>query len=54
MIFTRDVQAQYKAAKLGLPDYQPKYFSTVEEFEDYIKSPDYKSNRKTRGICFGV
>lgn len=28
-------------------------YATVEEFNEYISSPDYKSSRKTKGICFG-
>ena len=37
-----------------VPKYRLLPFDTVEEFNDYISSPDYKSSRNYQGICFGI
>ena len=43
-----------KIAKIGLPSYKTTYYNSTEEFEAYIASPDYKSDRKHTGVCWGV
>ena len=40
-------------AKFGAPYYKGIHFDTVEEFNEYIASPDYKS-RNQKAICYGV
>ena len=38
---------------LGAVPFKPVHYDTVEEMESYITSPDYKSSRKIKGICYG-
>lgn len=42
------------AAKLGVPYYKGVHFETIEEFNEYISSPDYRTSRDTQGVCYGV
>ena len=43
-----------KLAKIGLPSYKTTYYNSTEEFEAYIASPDYKSDRQHTGVCWGI
>lgn len=40
-------------AKFGNPLFTPVHYNSVEEMDEYIKSPDYKTSRKVKGICYG-
>ena len=42
------------AAAIAVPFYQSYHFNTIEEFNDYIESPDYKQNNKHKGVCHAV
>ena len=41
------------AAALGVPFYKPVNYTSVEEFTDYVESPDYMTGNK-KGVCFAV
>ena len=47
-------QQSTTAIKLLVPSYKTTYYNSTEEFDAYIASPDYKSDRKHTGVCFGV
>ena len=47
-------QNKESALKLVVPAYTTTYYNSTEEFDAYIASPDYKSDRKHTGVCFGV
>ena len=38
---------------LGAVPFKVVHYDTVQEMESYITSPDYKSSRKVKGICYG-
>ena len=41
------------AAALAVPFYKPYHFESEEEFNDYIKSPDYQT-RDNKGVCMAI
>ena len=42
------------AAAIAVPFYQSYHFNTIEEFNDYIESPDYKLNNQHKGVCHAI
>ena len=43
---------QFEAGAFMMPKYKPHYFSTVEDFNDYISTEDY--GVETDGVCVAV
>ena len=38
----------------ALPAYKMQSFDNTTAFNDYISSPEYKTGRKYKGVCWGL
>ena len=39
---------------MAVPWYVPYHFDTIEEFNEYIEDPAYKTNNEYKGVCFAL
>ena len=39
---------------MAVPWYVPYHFDTIEDFNEYIENPAYKTNNEYKGVCFAL